>query len=678
MGCIMATGDKLVNLDGLKTVYDKVNWDVSDLKNATDALNNAVFDYSIPEMALGHISISSVGAITYLARDYGVITPQGKYLHLPAGAEVSLTDYSAAQFQLSRKISDTEFEYFSSPWTTSGKRVVSTDGDYVLDILSVPQTTQTSVDALLSLLRIENTGLDAVEKRVSEVEEDVDAIIAQGINLFNPYTVTKGMLISTTGGISENADYYLSDYIPVEPTKKYFITNTLSHPAYGYGADKAPGARIRPLTTISGKGCIIQPNASTHFIRVNIYVGTGSTSIAVQPDDFMVIKGDTAPAEFIPHANAEQIVAKNSDMLDHNLIETQNLFEFGTETEGYYYSQGSPVEMSRYFHTPKITVTPGKTYAVTSTLATLGCYYNGDTFVSDILKADYTQPSGLPFSVFTVPNGVDSVIVNGYREEGNGSVSITVRPEAFMLIEGISVPLNYIPYDHSAEPYISEYTPYDGNILKGKTLLTFGDSMTNGRMHQYVKNSGKGYVLNYAGYVASRNNMRYYNKGWSGGTIAYGSKPMIASNGGIYINLNDVLINPDYITIFYGFNDYNQGNVTLGTIDSTDPATFCGAWNCAFTALKAKYPTAKVGVIVTWGMAQEWHDAVITICQKYGVPYVDTCDGQFPLIRKNGTANLDNAWATARMAETTFDGTHPNDYGYYLMSTAYEEFLRRI
>lgn len=34
----MATGDKLVNLDGLKTVYDKVNGDVGDLKSASDNL----------------------------------------------------------------------------------------------------------------------------------------------------------------------------------------------------------------------------------------------------------------------------------------------------------------------------------------------------------------------------------------------------------------------------------------------------------------------------------------------------------------------------------------------------------------------------------------------------------------------------------------------------------------
>ncbi len=57
----------------------------------------------------------------------------------------------------------------------------------------------------------------------------------------------------------------------------------------------------------------------------------------------------------------------------------------------------------------------------------------------------------------------------------------------------------------------------------------------------------------------------------------------------------------DLIILEGGCNDYGTAIAApLGTVDSKDPATFLGAWNCIVEKLLEQYPNAKIVFITTW------------------------------------------------------------------------------
>lgn len=57
----------------------------------------------------------------------------------------------------------------------------------------------------------------------------------------------------------------------------------------------------------------------------------------------------------------------------------------------------------------------------------------------------------------------------------------------------------------------------------------------------------------------------------------------------------------DLILLEGGCNDYGTAIAApLGTLDSKDPATFLGAWNCVTEKLLADYPNARIVFITTW------------------------------------------------------------------------------
>ena len=113
--------------------------------------------YYIPPLVLGNILINAQGMPTYQVRNYGVITPQGSFCKFTKGTVLSLSDYLNAQFSTGIKISDNKFR--DSGWITSGSYTIPETGEYFLNIQSKPTTAQESIDALLSLLVINNASV---------------------------------------------------------------------------------------------------------------------------------------------------------------------------------------------------------------------------------------------------------------------------------------------------------------------------------------------------------------------------------------------------------------------------------------------------------------------------------------------------------------------------------------
>ena len=502
-------------------------------------------------------------------------------------------------------------------------------------------------------------------------------------------------LTEDVASLSDNYHQLVGSTAPL-PTDEWEIgTFTLSNGTIEYKARSYDIRTKQNTTKHLEKGMeinIINDTNDRFTLLIGIKKGTTYTVKAIGVKSYII--DETGDYVITVEDSTLETLSNVSTILDHvqlfysgifenEAVGSENLFNYDTTVYDSFVSDNTETENARWYHSDYIDVESGHIYAINCTASSLGEYYNGTTYVDTIRRNSYTQPSA-NYSIFIVPAGVTKVRVNGYLEEGNGSPSLTVRPESYMMVEGRIMPDKYIPYGTQTpelqikDTLLPDFV-YNGNILYNKKLLTFGDSITDGRNHQYVNNSDKGYILNYAGYVAERNGMTYYNKGWSGGTISYGQKSLVPSSGDTFNILLTDIGTPDIITFMYGFNDCNNSeNHELGDIDSTDRTTFCGAWNFTIPQIRTLYPNARLGIIIPYGMEATWNAMLIKIANKYGIPYWDMNDGQTYCIRGNGTSDLDPDVAAELTAKYTYDGTHPNDAGYNLISNQYEAFLRRI
>ena len=224
--------------------------------------------------------------------------------------------------------------------------------------------------------------------------------------------------------------------------------------------------------------------------------------------------------------------------------------------------------------------------------------------------------------------------------------------------------------------------------LYGKKLCVCGDSLTYGAYADTDENNNR---KTYAYYTAKRNNMTLTVNAVSGSTLTSFKEGETGGGaaftyGGNYARYKRLGNDLDYITIWFGLNDNTYLSKTngIGTIDSTDVTTFYGAWNTVLQYLIDKYPTAKIGIIVTYGASQEIRDATRNICKKYGIPPLDFMgDEKIPLVsgygRDNGTV-VDSTVLAKRKNSFIYSGDsiHMIDAGYQYFSTIFENYLNSL
>ena len=253
-----------------------------------------------------------------------------------------------------------------------------------------------------------------------------------------------------------------------------------------------------------------------------------------------------------------------------------------------------------------------------------------------------------------------------------------------------------------------------GNVLFGKKWVVVGDSFSTNADETVTDDSYidgglyDGYLKDYGYIIGNRNYMNIVNFHAGGKTMAYPSDDTFQnafanpnqSYATSYLNVpNDA----DYITIQLGINDQSHiiqssgdgedvtGQITVGTIDSTDRSTFFGAWNIVLEHLITNHPFAHIGIIITNGfampngqssdLAQTLYDAEIALAKKWGLPYLDlNGDARCPMMHR---ANNPDACLTVKQLRiSAFSqgayGTHPNSKAYEYESTFIENFLRSI
>ena len=136
-----------------------------------------------------------------------------------------------------------------------------------------------------------------------------------------------------------------------------------------------------------------------------------------------------------------------------------------------------------------------------------------------------------------------------------------------------------------------------------------------------------------------------------------------------------MLKNIDYsdiglVTIGYGVND-GRLNVPLGTVSSTDTSTFAGALSDLISKIKTDNNNCLITVLTpiqrlyvnNWGSftpnangdtLEDFAYMCIGVAQLHNVPFVD-------LFHNSGLVE-------SNLASMTFDGVHPNNAGYAMMT----------
>ena len=226
--------------------------------------------------------------------------------------------------------------------------------------------------------------------------------------------------------------------------------------------------------------------------------------------------------------------------------------------------------------------------------------------------------------------------------------------------------------------------------LEGKTLVTCGDSFTEGDFWDYIDAEGKndrrspeiydsewGCYKTYPYWIAKRNGMKLVNMAKCGATLALSADKKCECF--LTEKLHSIPKDADYILFKFGIND--SWRLPVGTIDDTTPDTFCGAWNIVLSWVIENCPDAKVGVIASnHCKTKEWSDATVMMCEKYGVRCLNEESEDVPYFyeQKFRACPDDIREAMNAKYRVSEKNKHPNVAAHRIESLIVEKFLRTL
>lgn len=247
----------------------------------------------------------------------------------------------------------------------------------------------------------------------------------------------------------------------------------------------------------------------------------------------------------------------------------------------------------------------------------------------NIKEENYNRAfSGVGYMKIIFSDDSEMVIYASERIDNTNTTSITAAAKR-RLSTGVAYGEPKDAMKYFEEKYEGDVMKLYGEDLKGLNVLALGDSLFAGTIGykqstQWVNklglecgwnltNLGIGSMTvswterNNVSQFGSKNSMYdwYFNNknDFRWGTKAVGVSPNPYFNcGDISGNAEDV----DLIIFEGGCNDYGTAiGAPLGTVDSMDPATFLGAWNCITERLMEDYPNATIVFLTSWRLAPQ-------------------------------------------------------------------------
>lgn len=330
-------------------------------------------------------------------------------------------------------------------------------------------------------------------------------------------------------------------------------------------------------------------------------------------------------------------------------------------------------------------VEASKTYAVYSTSFNSTRFTIGVATSSSATDGKVTTPltltdtSDANVKLFTVPSGM----LYAFATTSIPSLSFDVR-SVFWVNEGtttskfdvkeVTAIKDFHIRDELAQQRLNDLNIVQTSILKNKRWIAIGDSITEKNMRAN---------MNYHDYIkADVDGMTVYNKGISG------------SGFHDRMNVADTLTeqNPDYITIFWGTNDFGlvRNTYALGTFMNNDENTISGRINTCLSALITKYPFAKIAIIsalprlTNYGLNASPNSVGYTLKQHVDLLKQYAAHYSLPFLNLYESSNL-SVWIPAANQHyftaptlTEPDGLHPNDAGQRKIADKIKVFLESI
>ena len=352
--------------------------------------------------------------------------------------------------------------------------------------------------------------------------------------------------------------------------------------------------------------------------------------------DGFLLNNNSVPIEKME--NFEQAISLNVfNINDEDNVSGQVKTSDGTVTE----SPSSDYMTTHYMH-----IEPNTQYRTTSTGNK--CFYDIDKNFISSQAYNAGNPLTTPADAYYCRM---SVLKTNYDD--------------FMFVKGTTIPNEYIPYEYY-KTITDLYIPIEHianlpaidrkySVLRGKKIGFLGDSYTN------AGNNG-----NYPERIAERTQMQVYNYGVSGSRIvgigSYTSGGTTVAVDSFITRCDDMEDNLDMVLVFGGINDSEAASSVLGTINDApaDNSTFYAGYKYLVEKLFAKYPTAKIGVVVPpqipnyTNLHTTYKQAIIDVANLYAIPYIDL-DSNFSYSSVN--ASLYNL---SRFSENNANSTTPS------------------
>lgn len=211
-----------------------------------------------------------------------------------------------------------------------------------------------------------------------------------------------------------------------------------------------------------------------------------------------------------------------------------------------------------------------------------------------------------------------------------------------------------------SDPQVTRrYYAQNKSRLDGKKILVMGDSFV-ARNDPLLETDTWLYKL------ASAHDMRYYNYGLSGSSLAFSSPESYTSLMERYVAILAAVTAPDYVAVLIGHNDANASlhggtAISIGTDSDAVNTTFKGALNLLIPAILTAYPSTRLLMMAPFnrhGYEGDYATAMQTISEKYSQAFFDCyrksgiCfanSAQAALYDQSGTLHL-NALAQTRFA----------------------------
>lgn len=324
----------------------------------------------------------------------------------------------------------------------SGENIKTIGGMSLLGEGDIPGYDDTEIRNLI------NAVVTAVEGQNGEIAEVAESVQEQGkklaelsaevvkgkqsANLFNKETTTDGYYV-TGNGLQENANYCVSDFIPIEAGKTYSATIVSNSRFYNKNkADLGP-ATSTPFTAPS--------NAA--YVRFSLTLS--------KKDDFMFNEG----SELLPYENygtklkPQSIGDETLNFIEDKIFETAikgkqsaNLFNKATTEDGYYVTPSGLAALANWSASDFIPIKPNTTYSATK-ISNARIYNENKKDLGSIIETPFTTPSNAAYVRLSVPTDEkDTFMLN------EGDVLKEYEPY------GLLLPTKYI--DSKVVDYIGE------------------------------------------------------------------------------------------------------------------------------------------------------------------------------------------------------------------------------